>query len=133
MTKITKYGDPLKGSGNGTIKSLIEIAAKMASQAKELAPVDKGVLRNSIGYKIEDLNTAEPQLETSVKEKTGIVGTGVEYASYQEFGTKKMKAQPFLRPAVDVIRGNNGLKVIKKYSLKEMEKALKKGVKVKKL
>jgi len=34
-----------------------------------------------------------------------IVGTPVEYAIYQEFGTRKMNAQPFLRPAMDVVSG----------------------------
>lgn len=29
-----------------------------------------------------------------------VVGTNVEYAVYQEFGTSKMAAQPYLRPAV---------------------------------
>lgn len=31
---------------------------------------------------------------------TWVVGTNVEYAVYQEFGTSRHQAQPFLRPAV---------------------------------
>lgn len=35
-----------------------------------------------------------------------VVGTNVEYAPYVEFGTSRMGAQPYLRPAVDRARGN---------------------------
>lgn len=33
------------------------------------------------------------------------VGTAVEYGPYIEFGTVKMNAQPFLRPAMDIAKG----------------------------
>lgn len=33
-------------------------------------------------------------------EKTAYVGTNVEYAPYVEMGTVKMKARPFIKPAV---------------------------------
>lgn len=39
-------------------------------------------------------------LKNVVVSDTWIVGTSVEYAAYVEFGTSKMKAQPYLRPAV---------------------------------
>ena len=55
--------------------------------AKSLSPVDTGNLRNSITYK--------------VSADDGKVGTNVHYAIHQEYGTKKMSAQPFLRPALD--------------------------------
>lgn len=56
--------------------------------AKDLAPVDTGNLRNSI--------TTEPSGDKEVK-----VRTGVEYAIYQELGTYKMAAHPFLRPGIE--------------------------------
>lgn len=34
------------------------------------------------------------------------VGTNVEYAPYVEFGTYKMAAQPYMRPAAREVRGN---------------------------
>lgn len=37
-----------------------------------------------------------------------IVGTGVEYAAYVEFGTSKMQAQPYLEPAVRTVMRNLG-------------------------
>lgn len=35
-----------------------------------------------------------------------VVGTNVEYAPYVEFGTSKMSAQPYLRPAADKAQSN---------------------------
>lgn len=53
------------------------------------APVDTGNLRASIGYKTDE------------SDNTMYVGTNVEYAPYQEFGTYKMAAHPYLRPALE--------------------------------
>lgn len=47
--------------------------------------IDTGRLRNSISHRVHD----------EVVE----IGTNVEYAPYVEFGTSKMKANPFLRSA----------------------------------
>lgn len=55
-------------------------------EAKALSPVDTGALRASITSQTQD-NVCH-------------VGTNVEYAPYQEYGTYKMKAQPFLIPAL---------------------------------
>lgn len=54
--------------------------------AKTYAPVDTGRLRNSITHKPQGNNTE-------------VVQTNVEYAIYQEMGTSKMRAQPYMRPA----------------------------------
>ena len=57
--------------------------------AKKLAPVDTGNLRNSITHDVDD---GEP---------AAYIGTNVEYAPYVCLGTIHMKAQPFLKPAVN--------------------------------
>ena len=57
--------------------------------AKKLAPVDTGNLRNSITHTVDE------------KEPAAYIGSNVEYASYVCFGTIHMKAQPFLKPAVN--------------------------------
>ena len=57
--------------------------------AKKLAPVDTGNLRNSITHTVDE------------DEPAAYIGTNVEYAPYQELGTIHMKAQPFLKPAVN--------------------------------
>ena len=56
--------------------------------AKKLAPVDTGNLRNSITHTVDE------------EEPAAYIGTNVEYAPYQEFGTIHMAAHPFLKPAV---------------------------------
>jgi len=40
-------------------------------------------------------------IQASVDETHGVVFTDTEYAGYQEFGTWKMGANPFMRPAGD--------------------------------
>jgi len=63
--------------------------------AKTMAPVDTGALKNSI--------------ETE-KKSHGLywVHDGVEYGVYQELGTYKMAAQPFMVPAVEQVAKNIG-------------------------
>ena len=57
--------------------------------AKKLAPVDTGNLRNSITHDVDD------------EEPAAYIGTNVEYAPYVCLGTIHMKAQPFLKSAVN--------------------------------
>lgn len=64
-------------------------AEKLIKEAKIRAPVDTGLLKGSI--------TRKP-LNGSYS-KGAIVFTPVEYGLYQEFGTVKMRAQPFMIPA----------------------------------
>jgi HK97 gp10 family phage protein len=62
----------------------------MTGQAAKNAPLDTGALRNSI--------TSESKM-TDELEFT--ISDGVEYGVYQEFGTSRMAAQPFLIPAIE--------------------------------
>ena len=71
-------------TGGGAI--IAKAAHDIEAGAKSAAPVDTGALRNSI--------TASPE---SVL--VWIVAVGVHYGIYQEFGTYKMPAHPFLLPA----------------------------------
>jgi HK97 gp10 family phage protein len=63
---------------------------QIAGQAANNAPVDTGALRNSITS--ESGMTGE--LEFTVQD-------GVEYGIFQELGTHRMAAQPFLVPALE--------------------------------
>jgi len=67
-------------------KAVTELVLVIEAKAKELCPVDTGLLRSSITPVVESWAAA-------------YVGTNTEYAPYVEFGTKKMEAQPFLEPA----------------------------------
>ena len=66
-------------------------ALAVRGRAASLAPVDTGALRASIA-------------EREVGQFKWQVYAGVEYAIYQEFGTYKMAAHPFLGPAVEATR-----------------------------
>ena len=48
-----------------------------------------------------------------------VVSTDVEYAIYQELGTRHMAAQPFMRPAAQTVQANVGRHVAAANSLDE--------------
>lgn len=64
--------------------------------AKGYAPVKTGALRDSITVDVQQVAL------TSVK---GTVAAHVPYAVFVEYGTVHMKAQPFMRPAIDETKG----------------------------
>ena len=74
--------------------------------AAQKAAVDTGTLRRSI-----HTETAETSNGAVAR-----VGTNVDYALDQEFGTSRMRGQPYLRPAYDEQKAA---------ALKEMHRALK--------
>jgi len=71
--------------------ALMAGAMPIQTVAVQRAPVLTGTLRRSI-----HTETAETEDGAVAR-----VGTNVEYAIHQEFGTRRMKAQPYLRPAFD--------------------------------
>jgi len=87
-------------------KILLEVMLAVESHAKDLAPVDTGVLRASI-------HTIPRSPAPVIK-----VSDGVSYGVFQEYGTMKMKAQPFLRPAVDMALNSDLPRIVKKYDKK---------------
>ena len=58
------------------IRGLIKASMLVEGQAVLLAPVDKGGLRDSIGYKVDE------------SELVAYIGTNCEYAIYVEYGKK---------------------------------------------
>lgn len=105
------------------------IGGTVEGHAKELCPVDTGLLRNSITFAIGGEAPNILDYVSNDKDKTGkqisrkeghymgtadpdddgeitvYVGTNVEYAPHQELGTVKMTARPFLRPAFENFTG----------------------------
>jgi HK97 gp10 family phage protein len=67
-------------------------ALQCEALAKTKAPVDTGALRTSI--------QAQPETELS-----WVVGPGVDYAIYVEYGTVHMVPQPYMTPAAEQLRG----------------------------
>ena len=71
--------------------AVAKTALDCEAAAKRKAPVDTGALRNSIGTSIAgDRMSAE-------------IGPTVNYAPYQEYGTSRMAAQPYMGPALDEV------------------------------
>jgi HK97 gp10 family phage protein len=64
--------------------------------AKQKAPVDTGLLRDSLTLKKSKVRKPNIKSEHVVTR-----GKGAEHFAPVELGTSKMKAQPFLRPAID--------------------------------
>ena len=74
-----------------TVHQKIEKACLMVeSDSKKMVAVDTGRLRASITHEIEKTKN----------EVIGRVGTNVEYAIVQEYGSSKMAAHPYLRPSL---------------------------------
>lgn len=87
---ITSHASEAIDAKNGAVPRALEIIGQVAERyAKGYAPVDTGRLRNSISH------------EVAPDENAVYVGTNVEYAPYQEFGTRYQGGTPFLRPAIE--------------------------------
>lgn len=75
--------------------ALVKVGLQVQSKARQLCPVDTGRLRSSI-------------IMTKGRDGQGFyveVGTNVSYARFVEFGTSRMRARPFLLPAVALASG----------------------------
>lgn len=109
------------------VEKAIKKAARMvggsvSGHAAEACPTDTGLLKNSITFAIGGEPPAITDYQSDTKDKNGeyktghydgsaesdsdgevtvYVGTNVQYAPYQELGTAKMDARPFLRPAFE--------------------------------
>lgn len=85
-------------------QDILEQASKEAAEivlasAKQKVPVDTGKLRDSLDIKLEKTRRESKKI-WQVYSK-GVSKGGVRYGFAVEGGTYKMKAQPFLRPALD--------------------------------
>lgn len=69
-------------------RAVVRAALDAEGGAKIGAPVDTGALRNSIQARASGPGEA-------------IVGVGMLYGPYVEYGTYKMRARPFLGPALE--------------------------------
>jgi len=98
VKKATKLAEKLRGAGdrctNAAEKALAMGGEKVATKAKQNI-VTNGSVRT--GYLLNSLTT---QFHKSAAGPYVLVGTNTEYAPYVEYGTAKMPAKPFLRPAV---------------------------------
>jgi len=113
-SQVKWYGDDfLKALREETPEALFEAAETFAKVAASRAPKGgSGDLRDSAYAGIEGKSTYKKRKNYSkeVKAKKGeaVAGFGVFYAKFIEFGTKKMRAQPFMRPTLDEAKGQLG-------------------------
>ena len=75
-----------------------EAAANVTTVAKKTVPVYTGVLRDSI----------TPTQDENADGMAWEVGTNIEYAVPVEYGTKRMAARPYIRPALENERAKIG-------------------------
>jgi len=73
----------------GTLRRSIHVGGHVGKSAPDFAPNDVAGTYSDVGGK-----------EIKPHSVTLLVGTNVEYAVHQEYGTSKMTGQPFLRPAL---------------------------------
>lgn len=99
-TNITWTGlSSLMGQIGATAAETIEAASstmktttgQVQATAKQVAPKRTGYMANNI--------SVEPVKKTATS-VTGTVNAKADYSSFVEFGTYKMAAEPFMRPAV---------------------------------
>lgn len=68
-------------------KAIAKTALDIEADAKALAPVDTGLLKNSIS--------------SDIKPMSAEIGPSTHYAHFVEHGTSRMAAQPFMGPAFE--------------------------------
>jgi len=71
---------------NAIIMGITKAAYDIEAHAVRIVPVDTGRLRASIKVRLEG--------------STITIGADTDYAEFIEFGTHKMRAQPYIRPAI---------------------------------
>lgn len=97
------------GIPEATVRGIRKLTIQMRDYSKTIAPVDTGSLRASIRLQ----GTAVPKGEFI---QMGLTAGGhitnpksgrkVDYASYVEFGTRRMTARPYFAPAIEKYRGD---------------------------
>ena len=91
FSAVRRFAADLGTAGPRVVKQArvaVELATRGTERdAKAMAPVDTGNLRNSISSDIRGLS--------------GAVGPTADYGEYVEFGTSRMGPQPYMGPATD--------------------------------
>ena len=77
----------LQTPGSGEVYTRGSVSHQASAPGQPPA-IDTGTLINSVN--VDDVTPTE-----------AVLGVGAEYAEYLEFGTSRMEARPFLRPAMD--------------------------------
>lgn len=73
----------------GIQDGLEEVGVEMEATARQIVPVRTGFLRSTIYHNVDPTNLS---LE---------IGADADYAFFVEMGTRRMSAEPFIRPSFD--------------------------------
>ena len=91
----------------------------------------KSSTNETSGFNNKSGEKADKELSDNVVNNSAHVGTATDYAIYQEFGTSRQAAQPYLRPAVDLVSNRKSTAdVIAEYFNDELKKSTKRKDKV---
>ncbi len=146
MSMTDEFADIKKKLGQlpGIIQQRVVVGATraaakvVADEAKENVPVRTGLLKKSIAVRmVPKRKTADGHVKFYVVPLSKVKGTAkvsvggqsgkLKYTTYAyyahmvEFGTSKMAAQPFLRPAF-LNSADKSVKAFQEYALKRIEK-----------
>lgn len=103
IEKVMRNLDRVAGVAHDRVQSriVLDAAQIVVERAKQLVPVDSGLLRDSIGTSL----SRPAEMSFSIKGDGVRVFIGpasdIDYAPYVEFGTYFRAARPFMRPAMD--------------------------------
>lgn len=81
-----------KAVGDALEEITTDGALVIENEAKTLCPVRTGTLRRSIHHQTVEKDAVHARVE---------VGPNVPYAAFVEYGTSRMSARPYMRPAFD--------------------------------
>lgn len=99
VSQLSRLSASLEQS-SGMVGEIASIAVRKSGIdieriAKQGAPVDTGFLRNSING-----NVTGSALESAISVE---VGPSANYGAYVEYGTSRMRPQPYMGPAFDKV------------------------------
>jgi HK97 gp10 family phage protein len=112
----------------------VEGLSKLIAELDKLKNLDVAKIASVGGYTILAEAQKNAPLKTGYLRSTGYIepiegqgceiGFSADYAFYPEYGTAKMKAQPYLRPAIDT-QADKAVEQMGKEATKEMEAKIK--------
>lgn len=121
---IKKFGNI---EGIDLMPEIREATYKVQGTAKDLAPVypsPKANPRNIIPGRVGGRLMGSISTRFNKRGQFGMVFTNVEYAIYQEYGTRYQPGTPFMRPAMRIERAGINSSM-KKYLREQLRKAVK--------
>lgn len=115
--KITWYGDELLSAiEKGLNEAVFETGMMLVGTAEAKAPYDRGTLRESGYVSTTTKSTYEKRRghRNEVRPRdngVAVAAFSAPHAHLLEYGTAKMSAQPFFRPALDETKGEMAEKI----------------------